>query len=294
MEFRNLMTFVRVAELRSFSRAAKQLGYSQSAVSMQISQLETELETLLFDRIGKTIALTPQGSRFYEYAQNILHMADDAKNLIRDSASIRGQLRIAMAESISMSLFPGVLTRFCTKYPDVQLTVQSSTTQEMFKALLQNDVDLLYHLDNRIYRSDLVIPFVRPEPIIFVASKEHPLAGKSGIPIRECLKYRFILTEKGMSYRMHLDNQLAQMDMAVEPFLEIGNTDVIVTLLAQNMGISFLPQFVVQDKLESGELVKLDVRGIDVQMFRQMICHKGKWITPAMQALIDMLSEEAE
>ena len=188
----------------------------------------------------------------------------------------------------------GVLCRFCAKYPDVQLIVQSGTAQDMFKALAQNDVDLLYHLDNLIYRSDLTIPLMRPEPVIFVASKDHPLAGKEAVPIRECLKYRFILTEKGMSYRMHLDNQLAQMDLAVEPFLEIGNTDVIVKLLVQNMGVSFLPQFVVQEKLESGALVRLDVRGVDVELSRQLICHKGKWITPAMQAMIDMLAEDAE
>ena len=294
MEFRNLTTFVRVAELRSFSRAAKQLGYSQSAVSMQISQLETELETSLFDRIGRTIALTPQGSRFFEYAQNILRMADDARSFIRESSTISGQLRITMAESISMSLFPSVLSRFCEMYPDVQVTVQSGTTQDMFKALAQNDVDLMYHLDNLFYRSVLVTPLVRPEPIIFVVSKDHPLSGRTAIPIREFLKHRFILTEKGMSYRMHLDNQLAQMDLALEPFLEIGNTDVIVKLLLNNMGVSFLPEFVVKDQLESGELVRLDVPEIQVQLCRQLFCHKGKWITPAMQAMIDLLCEEQE
>lgn len=292
MELRNLTTFVRVAELRSFSRAAKQLGYSQSAVSMQISQLEVELGTSLFDRIGKTIALTPQGSRFFEYAQNILHMAEDAKNRMREGASIKGQLRIAMAESICMSLFPGVLSRFCERYPDIQVTVSSGTAPDMFRALAQNDVDLLYHLDNQMYRSDLLIPLSRPAPAIFVASREHPLAGREDIALEELLAHRFILTEKGMSYRMHLDNQLARMDLAVEPFLEIGNTDVIVKLLLRNMGISFLPEFVVRERLESGELVALDVRGVQVELSRQLLCHKGKWITPAMQAMIDMLSEE--
>ena len=66
MELRNLTTFVRAAELRSFSQTARQLGYSQSAISMQISQLEAELETCLFDRVGKTVTLTPQGLRFFE------------------------------------------------------------------------------------------------------------------------------------------------------------------------------------------------------------------------------------
>jgi len=67
---------------------------------------------------------------------------------------------------------------------------------------------------------------------------------------------------------------------------------VIVKLLRKNMGISFLPEFVVKEKLESGDLVRLDVPDIQVQLCRQLLCHKGKWITPAMQAMIDLLCEE--
>ena len=132
MEFRNLVTFVRAAELHSFSQAARQLGYSQSAISMQISQLEAELNTSLFDRVGKTIALTPQGLRFFEYAQNILRMAESAREEMKNAAAISGHLRIAMAESICMSLFPPVLSRFCALYPEVRLTVQTGTTAEEF------------------------------------------------------------------------------------------------------------------------------------------------------------------
>lgn len=293
MEFRNLITFVRAAELRSFSRAAKLLDYSQSTVSMQIGQLEAEVGAPLFDRIGKTIALTPQGRRFFEYAQNILHMAEDAKNMLRDTASITGELRIAMAESISMSLFPDVLARYCSRYPEVQVIVSSGPAQDMFRALSQNEVDLFYHLDNRLFRSDLVMPFTRPTPVIFVASCEHPLARKAQISPGELLAHRFILTERGMSYRMHLDDQLAGMHLAVEPFLEIGNTEVIVRMLLRNMGVSFLPEFVVRDRIESGELVRLDVNDVHVEQSLQLLCHRGKWITPAMQAMIDMLSEES-
>lgn len=292
MELRNLATFVRAAELRSFSQAARQLGYSQSAVSMQISQLETELETSLFDRVGKTIALTPQGAKFYEYAQNILRMTENARSMMKNSAVVSGQLRIAMAESVCMSLFPGVLSKFCSMYPDVQLTIQSGTTGEMFRALAQNDVDMVYHLDNQIYRPDLVIPLMRPTPVIFAASSAHPLAGKAQVALKECLEYPFILTEKGMSYRSHLDNQLARLGLAIEPFLEIGNTDVIIRLLNGNNWVSFLPEFVARDGIARGDIVRLDVVGIDVELYRQLIYHKGKWITPAMQAMIDLLSDE--
>lgn len=291
MELRNLATFVRAAELRSFSQAARQLGYSQSAVSMQISQLEGELETSLFDRVGKTIALTPQGAKFYEYAQNILRMTENARSMMKNTAVISGQLRIAMAESVCMSIFPGILSRFCKMYPDVQVTIQSGTTGEIFRALAQNDVDMVYHLDNQVYRPDLVIPLVRPAPISFVASVEHPLAGKKNVSIESCLKYPFILTEKGMSYRSQLDDQLARVGVAIEPFLEIGNTDVIVRLLHNTNWISFLPEFVARDGIARGELARLDVAGVEVELYRQLIYHKGKWITPAMQAMLDLLKD---
>ena len=169
MELRNLATFVRAAELHSFSQAAKQLGYSQSAISMQIGQLESELDTRLFDRVGKTIALTPQGRQFFEYAQNILRMTENARNVMRNASVVTGQLRIAMAESICMSLFPATLCEFRRMYPDVQLTVKSGTTEDMFRALAQNDVDIVYQLDNQIYRSDFVIPLCERVPIIFIA-----------------------------------------------------------------------------------------------------------------------------
>lgn len=290
MEFRNLTTFVRAAELRSFSQAARQLGYSQSAVSMQIGQLETELETSLFDRVGKTVALTPQGARFYEYAQNILRMAENARSIMSNAASINGQLRIIMASSLCMSLFPKVLDIYCTRYPDVQLMVTSADTDGMFRALVQNDADLVYHLDNQIYRPDCVIPMVKPVPIVFVAAADHPLAGKAGVSITECLEYPFILTEKGMSYRSQLDNQLARMGLAIEPFLEIGNTDVIAGLLPGSRRVAFLPEFVIHDMAAQGRLAVLDVRDVSVELYRQLIYHKGKWITPAMQAMIDLIS----
>lgn len=289
MEFRNLTTFVRAAELRSFSQAARQLGYSQSAVSMQISQLESELEAPLFDRVGKTVALTPQGARFYEYAQNILRMAENARSVMHNASAISGQLRIVTATSLCMSLFPRVLSDFCRKYPNVNVTVQSANTDEFFRALTQNDADLGYHLDHQIYRPDCVIPLSERVPIVFAASSDHPLSGKEIVTLEECTKYPFILTEKGMSYRSQLDNQLSRLGYAIEPFLEIGNTDVIAKLLPDSNWISFLPEFVIHDALEAGKIVRLNVPEINVDLYRQLIYHKGKWITPAMQAMIDLL-----
>ena len=292
MELRNLTTFVRAAELHSFSQAARELGYSQSAISMQIGQLESELETRLFDRVGKTIALTPQGLQFFEYAQNILHMAESARNAMRNATRVSGALRIAMAESLCMSLFPDVLAEFRRLYPDVQLTVKTGTTESMFRALAQNDVDMLYQLDDQVYRSDLVVPLSRHVPVIFVAPAAHELAGRELVSLEECVRYPFILTEAGMSYRSQLDAQLAARGLELKPFLEIGNTDVICRLVSEGLGLSFLPEFVARRRIEEGSIVRLNVEELELSLHRQLIYSRGKWMTPAMQAMIDLICAE--
>ena len=98
MELRNINTFLHIAELHSFSRTARQLGYSQSAVSSQIAQLEAELGTPLFDRVGKTVRLTDAGQTFLGYARTLLETAQQAQAALQPARQISGSLRIALAD----------------------------------------------------------------------------------------------------------------------------------------------------------------------------------------------------
>ena len=100
MELRTINTFLHIAELHSFSRAARELGYSQSAVSSQIAQLEAELGTPLFDRVGKTVRLTDAGLTFQDYARTLLATAQQAKAALQPAREVRGTLRIALADSV--------------------------------------------------------------------------------------------------------------------------------------------------------------------------------------------------
>ena len=104
MELRTVATFLRVAELQSFSRAAEQLGYSQAAVTVQVKQLEQELGAPLFERIGRRIQLTEEGTRFIPAAMELLKAAHKAKALVHADGSPAGRLRIGTAESLLMSV----------------------------------------------------------------------------------------------------------------------------------------------------------------------------------------------
>ena len=109
MELRTVNTFLHIAELHSFSRTARQLGYSQSAVSSQIAQLEAELGTPLFDRVGKTVRLTDAGQTFLGYARTLLETAQQAQAALQPAQQVRGSLRIALADSVCKHLFAGAV-----------------------------------------------------------------------------------------------------------------------------------------------------------------------------------------
>ena len=162
MELRTVRTFLRVAELQSFSRAAQQLGYSQAAVTVQIKQLEQELGTQLFERIGKRIKLTENGARFIPHAMELLKVAQKAQTFISDDSKPSGQLRIGTAESLSISVLPQILLEFHALCPAVETSIHTGLISELFDMVRQNDVDVLFFLDKKTDFPEWVKVLERP------------------------------------------------------------------------------------------------------------------------------------
>lgn len=294
MEIRNIRTFLRVAELQSFTKAADQLGYSQAAVTVQIKQLEEELGTQLFDRIGKHIKLTEHGIRFMDHAMKVLKAAEDASTFVHKDENPSGKLRIGSIASLSMGVLPPVLLEFRTLCPQVETSIETSRfVTELLDMMRQNDVDLLYFLDRKLYSSEWIKVFERPETIVFVTYPSHPLAGKKNVPMERLLEEPLILTTRGVSYCDDLEQMLAAQGLELHPFLEIGDTDVIIKLLQQQAGISFLPQYLVQEYLDAGILTVITTDIPIIQMWSQLIYHKNKWITPQMRIFIDLVKKHA-
>ena len=135
--------------------------------------------------------------------------------------------------------------------------------------------------------------FERPETIVFVTYPSHPLAGKKNVPMERLLEEPLILTTRGVSYCDDLEQLLAAKGLELHPFLEIGDTDVIIKLLQQQAGISFLPQYLVQEYLDTGILTVITTDIPIIQMWSQLIYHKNKWITPQMRIFIDLVKKHA-
>lgn len=291
MEIRTLLTFARIAETGSFSKTAEQLGYSQSAVTMQIKQLEGDLRVQLFERLGKRVKLTQAGERLLPYALEVLDVVQRAESIAREPEEILGPLRIGTSESFVISVLPPVFAEFQKLCPHVEVRVQTALVADLFQKLRQNEVDLLYFLDERFYFPEWIKVFERERPIHFVASAQSDLAGEQKIPLERLLREPLYLTEKGVSYRYAVEQALAEKGVELHPCLEIGNTSVITRFLLQDRGISFLPEYVVRDELDSGRLVILNTECPEIKMWSQLVYHRSKYVTPQMRAFIALLEK---
>ena len=294
MELRTINTFLHIAELHSFSRAARELGYSQSAVSAQVAQLEAELETPLFDRVGKTVRLTDAGQTFLIYARSLLATAEQAKAALQPARQVSGTLRVALADSVCSTFLPDLLQQFHALCPQVELVLRTATADEMLQWLSSNEVDLAYTLDQPILQPNLVLAFNELEPICMVAPPNHPLARQEVVTLEELAKQEFLLTERGMSYRDALDQCMAAHGLAIHPYLELGSAALLCQMVEQGMGLSFLPEYIVRSALAEGRLARLNVPDCTVMMHRQLFYHRDKWVTPQMNVFIELVRQGAQ
>lgn len=286
MDIRNLNTFIYTAELSSFTKAAERLGYSQSTVSFQIKQLEHELDTQLFERINHTIALTERGREVLHYAQQILRLSQELSETLHEEKAIRGRICLAMADSLCDFLFDDIFVDFHNQHPGIALKIITTGTEEMFRLINHNEADAILTLDNHIYDMEYVIVKEEKVGVHFVAPAGHPLKKASSLSIQELVKEPFILTEKGMSYRRLMDERLAELSLEIHPILELGGVKLICSLVEQGAGISFLPDFVTQPEVDAGRMVYLPVKDFEVHVWKQLLYHRDKWVSPQLESVI--------
>ncbi len=290
MDFKSLNTFIQVAELNSFTKAGEKLGYSQPTVSFQIKQLESELGVQLFERIGHTINLTDGGRQALAYAQEICRMSDKMIKGTSTDNQPKGCINLAMADSLCTPLIIQQFEDFRSKYPKVSLNIKTAGTDELFRLVDHNEVDIVCTLDNHIYSTNYIISNEEKVGLHFICSVENPLAKLSNVTLEDLLTQDFLLTEKGMSYRRLLDETLAKESLEIIPVLEIGSADTICKLVEKNIGISFLPDYVTKSAVEKGKITRLNVQNFNVELWKQLLYHRDKWVSQQMQAVLDYLS----
>ena len=290
MEIRNLTTFLKVAELKHFTQAAEQLGYVQSTITTQIQQLESEIGLPLFDRIGKKVILTTTGEELIVYANQIVGLCDQVREVGKVDCEVRGVLRIGVVESLYVACIEPMILLYRTRFPFVHITIRLGSGRDLMSDLGKNELDLIFILDHNLSEKDLTPVLTQQEPVVFVANSTHALCKETNISLSKVMKEPLVLTESDSIYRVELERLALQQSIEVKPAIEANNTSAIVRLVEQGAGITFLPRCVVERSVVQGNLSILNTQLDDtVEFWRQLLHHKNKWISRPMQGFIDLL-----
>ncbi|MBQ9506322.1 MAG: LysR family transcriptional regulator [Clostridia bacterium] len=291
MDIRNLRTFIRVAELNNFTKAAQSLGYSQSAVTVQMQQLETELGLPLFDRIGKNIKLNQYGLNFIDYAIKVIEAIEKAESFSTEAENMKGYIRFGIVDSILNACFISILPEFNRRYPNIDVSVSVSSARDIEAKIRANELDFAYLLDYKVPRKEWVRVREEIEPIIFVANPKNKLAKKKTVSFEDIIGERLILMPPGEGYRYLFDDELAKRNLYAMPSIEIANTETILKLVTAEDYVTMLPVFAVRKYVSEGTLAALDIPGLELQQWSQLVYLKGKAITPQMQMFMDTVLE---
>ena len=290
MELRNITTFQRAAELNSFSKTAEELGYTQSAVTIQIQQLEKELGVLLFERIGKKIRLTEEGEMFLIHARKVSDSLQAAISSVSEHEQISGALRIGTSESLCSHILPDIIERYTKHYPNVQLQIETIPVTDMKDAVLKNQIDILFFVDLPAFEKNMVRGIAVPLTHHFVTTPDNELAHKTKVPLAKILSQPLILTEKGLSYRDELERYVYGRKLQFEPRITCDNADLLLKTVLRCGYVSYLPDFMTDELVKEEKLIRLPCE-IPTQMQMQAVYHQHKQITPQMQAFLDLLTE---
>ena len=293
MEIRQLQTFVQAAQLESFSKTAEMLGYSQSAITVQMRLLETELNTRLFDRMGKRIVLTPQGREFLKSANKILYEVNKASKSMNEDRELTNPLHVGTIESLCTAKFPKILSEFHSLHSRVNLQITIDSPEKLIRMMEHNELDLIYILDTPRWDENWVKVMELAEPVVFVASAASKFAGRERLVLDDILQEPFFLTEKHANYRQALDQQLALRRQSITPVLEISDTAFIIRMLELNQGLSFLPYFAVEQDIYKHRIITLNVKDVHISMYRQIFYHKNKFRTREMEEFIRLADKRS-
>jgi len=294
MEVRQLQTFCVLAEELNFTRTAERVFTVQSNVTSQIKALEGELGVPLFDRLAKKVVLTEAGRRFRPYAEKALAAMDQGYRAVKFGTEPAGPLNIGAPESVLTYRLPEVLKLFRKRYPKVELVFRPDSDNKLADELECGKLDLAITMSDLVDGEHLSSISMRSEDIYLFATADHPLTNARKVFPKDLLDQTLLLTEAGCGYRKKLDMQLAAANVRPQHVTEFSSVEAIKQCVQAGMGIGLLPEIVIACELKKKQFMLMNWHGAKMNIATHIVWHKDKWISPSMQAFLDVLKEKLQ
>jgi LysR family transcriptional regulator, low CO2-responsive transcriptional regulator len=292
MDFDQLVTFLEVAKLGSFSRAGQKVFRSQSAVSAQIRQLEQEYGDRLLDRSGKDVTLTPAGRVLFAYAERLLQMKDESLLAVADQGtSPRGTLVIGANEATCLYVLPDVFAKYCHLYPGVQISIYRNFSYKIIEKLENGSLDVGI-VTLPIKSPSLKTHAIFRDQLMLMVNPQHPLAKHKSVTVSDISKHPLLVPKTGFT-RQLMDKLFRPYGSHLQVRMELPSIGMIKSFVAAGLGVSLISTSFARDQVLAGTVTLIPIQ--DVEMWRQLglAYRRDRTLTRAASTFIETVRQVA-
>lgn len=285
MEINELKTVVSVAKHASFSMAAKQLYVTQPAVSKRVTALEEELNTKLFDRLGKKVLLTQAGEVLLAKAHVILKEIDEGRRMIANlSGQVCGRLSLGTSHHIGLHRLPTILRAYTNQYPEVELDLHFLDSETGCEAIEHGELDLVIVTLPPKPAPTVTVRRLWDDPLDIVVAPNHPLAQCDRITMEDLAAQPAILPTRGTFTRDMIVRPFAERQLNLNVILETNYLETNKMMVTIGLGWSALPRTMVDQ-----DLCCLTIRLLNLSRTLGVMCNQSRTLSNAARALLAMI-----
>ena len=284
---KQLRAFCHAVRSQSISKAAERMYLSQPSVSLQIKALEREMESILFERRGPRITLTPEGRALYELASPLVDGIDNLPDAFAERCGNldAGEIHIAAGESTILYLLPGFVERFAAEYPGIEIRLHNVTGREGLERVRADSVDFavgaMFDAPNDIiYRPHFTYPTVLITPF------DHPLTALGNVTLEDIAPYALILPPRHLSTWRIVDIVFQQHEIEYRVNIEAGGWEVIKRYVARGLGVSIVSSICMT---EEDRLAAIPLDTYFPSRTYGVVLRRGKFLSPAARRFLEMI-----
>ena len=287
MTFRHLEIFMSVYQNQSITKASKQLHISQPSVSLAIKELEEEINSKLFDRIGKKLYLTHEGEIFLIYTRRILNLYEESNKILSEiNDGERGKIYLGASSTIGTYILPEIMNNYCNAYKNIDISLKIGNTESIESLVLNNEIDFGF-IEGNLKSDEIIKTIMWEDEIVFICNNEHRLSNLDFIDSNEIRKEKLIIREKGSGLRETVDNYLINNHITHNIFMELGNSEAIIRTVKNGLGIGCISLKCIENT-NLGERIKiLRLKNGVIKRKLYLIVHKDKLLTKNMKNFIE-------
>ena len=286
MDFDQLETFLEVARLSSFSRAAEKRFRTQPAISAQIRALEEEIGARILDRSGGKVSITAAGKLFQKYAEETLEARKAVLTAIAETERVpSGEIIVGANEGTCLHILPEVFAQFKKQYPDVAVNIKSADYAKILDSVIDNTVDFGV-VSMPVSDPRLTVVLIHRDELVIIVPPQHPLAKLKSATIGDAARFPLVVPKAGHT-RDALEDLFYENKLKPRYAMELDSSELLKRFVAADVGVGFIARSNVQEDVRANVLVAIPISDAQVRRDLALVFRKDKALSRAALAFID-------